>query len=68
MPDYLKKFQEPDYYDHEIVTNDDKRSKIGTLRVKPVSILWKPKGAQRFRAASLEEFQTWMEAKRQVKQ
>jgi len=66
MPVYLNKFLEPDYYDHDIVKTGERFKKVGVLRVKPVSILWKPPGARKFHVASLEEFQEWMKTKKQV--
>lgn len=42
MPTYSKQFGRPEYYDHEIQDIEDDNKKIGTIRVKPVSVLWKP--------------------------
>jgi hypothetical protein len=45
MPASKNKFLEQQACDHEIVNADDGKA-IGTLRVKPSSVLWKPKGAK----------------------
>lgn len=47
MPASVNEFVAPDHHDHEIA--DEKTSaQVGTLRIKPSSILWKPKGAHQF--------------------
>jgi hypothetical protein len=45
MPASKYKFLEQTSYDHEIGNADDGKT-VGTLRVKPSTILWKPKGAK----------------------
>jgi hypothetical protein len=57
MPNYTNEFQRPDHYEHEILCDG---KKLGTLRVKPVSILWKPAGKRKFFAVSLEDFTKWI--------
>lgn len=34
--------------------------KIGTLRVKPVAVLWKPANEQKFYSVSLDWFSKWI--------
>jgi hypothetical protein len=34
--------------------------KLGTLRVKPGGLLWKPKRQQKFYSVSLEQFEAWI--------
>lgn len=58
MPKYNNQFQEPGHYQHVIV--DRHGTKIGTLRVKPGSLLWKPAGKQKFYAVPLGEFAKWI--------
>jgi hypothetical protein len=42
---------------------------MGTIRLKPSSVLWKPKGAQQFYVATLDEFSAWIQEKnKRVKQ
>jgi len=58
MPAYSKKFWQPEYHDHMIVEHD--YSLVGTIRVKPATVLWKPKGAQKFYSVSLDQFMQWI--------
>ncbi len=58
MPKYNNQFARPEYYDHEIRDSDDK--KIGTVRVKPTGVLWKPVNGQKFFSVPLEKFITWI--------
>ena len=62
MPAYTKAFRESDFYEHTIVEKADavNTNKVGTLRLKPVSILWQPKGSRQFYRVTLEEFDTFM--------
>jgi hypothetical protein len=59
MPDAKYRFSEQESYDHKIVDADDKTA-IGQLRIKPSSILWKPKGHQKFYKVSLDRFREWI--------
>jgi hypothetical protein len=58
MPKYLNSFKNPEYREEVIVAEDG--SMIGTIRIKPSSILWKPKSAREFYAVSLEAFAAWI--------
>jgi hypothetical protein len=60
MPTYTKQFASPVYQDHEIQASSGQ--KIGTMRVKPVSVLWKPANAPKFYSVSLEKFTEWIMA------
>jgi hypothetical protein len=63
MPGSKYKFAEQQAYDHDIDTNTFAPKVIGTLRIKPSTILWKPKGAKGnkpYFAADLDEFITWI--------
>jgi hypothetical protein len=65
MPASKYKFAEPESYDHDI-DKKDTGTVIGTLRVKPSTILWKPKGAKGnkpFFTADLDEFIVWIKDK-----
>ncbi len=57
MPAYKNEFARPDHYEHEIITDG---KKIGTLRVKPVGLLWKPAGQQKYYSVTLEQFTGWI--------
>ena len=61
MPASKYKFLEPVSYDHIIGDATDGGGKIGELRVKPSSILWKPKGKQQFFSVPLDLFSKWIE-------
>ncbi len=58
MPKYTKQFARPDHYDHDILDDQDK--KIGTLRVKPTGVHWKPVSAQKFFSVPLDKFTKWI--------
>jgi len=62
MPASVYKFVQPASYNFEFAEVDTNK-KIGELRLKPSSILWKPKGAREYHAASLDDFITWMKTK-----
>jgi len=68
MPDSKYRFDEQESYDHRIVDAESKK-KIGTLRVKPSSILWKPVNERKFLKVSLDKFAAWIARKgKSVKQ
>ena len=54
MPKYTNSFKESEYYEHTVV--DEGGNLVGTLRVKPVSILWKAPNARSFKALPLKRF------------
>ena len=58
MPAYKNQFGRPDHHDHDIL--DQASKKVGTLRVKPGNILWKPANQQRFHAVTLGVFSEWI--------
>lgn len=60
MPTYTKQFASPVYQDHEIQNGSGQ--KIGKIRVKPVSVLWKPANAPKFYSVPLEKFAEWIMA------
>jgi hypothetical protein len=59
MPAYTNEFAEPEYYDH-VIRGDGKGAKVGTLRIKPSAILWKPAGKHDFCKVSLQAFAEWI--------
>ena len=66
MPTSKYKFAEQQAYDHDIDTNTAHPKVIGTLRIKPSTILWKPKfawGKKPYFAADLDEFIEWITEK-----
>jgi hypothetical protein len=60
MPASKNKFLEPVSYDH-IIGDAADGGKIGELRIKPSSILWKPKNKQQFFSVPLDDFSKWIE-------
>jgi len=60
MPASKYKFDSPASYDHEI-SDANGRGKIGELRVKPSSILWKSKGQHQYKSVRLDDFIAWIE-------
>ena len=62
MPASKYEFLEPESYDHKIGDAAACGGKIGELRIKPSSILWKPKGKHQFFSAPLDKFRKWIEA------
>jgi len=58
MPEYSKQFIEPDFWEHSIAELDG--SKVGTLRIKPNRVLWKPANAKKFYSVSLDKFAQWV--------
>jgi len=58
MPKYMYQFQSPTYIEERIV--DDTGKKIGTIRIKPVSVAWKPANARDYQTVSIDDFITWI--------
>lgn len=58
MPKYNYQFQSPAYIEEGIM--DDTGKKLGTIRVKPVSIAWRPAHARDYLTVSLDEFVAWI--------
>jgi hypothetical protein len=59
MPEYKNAFKSPDHCDHAIVNGETGRA-VGTLRVKPARLLWKPAWAREFTSVKLEDFVAWL--------
>jgi hypothetical protein len=60
MPAYKNKFKSPSHIEEVIV---DDSGTIGTIRIKPVSILWKPSSERKFFRVSLIKFNDWITSK-----
>jgi len=58
MPKYKNHFTSPEFIEERIVDDSDKA--VGTIRVKPVSISWKPKGKGQFLTVKLDDFVAWI--------
>jgi hypothetical protein len=61
MPDYVNKFVTPSFVE-ETVINATTSVIIGTIRVKPSGVLWKPKGQRKYYAVNLDQFIGWITA------
>lgn len=59
MPDYNNKFSSPAHIEETIV-NATTGVTIGTIRVKPSGVLWKPRGQQKYYAVDLAKFTDWI--------
>jgi hypothetical protein len=59
LPASKNKFIAAGSYDFEIADANG-AGKIGELRLKPSSILWKPKSQRKYLSISLEEFVDWI--------
>lgn len=60
MPKYTYSFASPKYREETIVDANGKV--VGTVRLKPVSIAWRPANARRFYMVSIRTFTEWMES------
>lgn len=58
MPAYKNKFTTPKYIEETVV--DTRGTTVGTIRVKPSGVLWKPSGQQRFYSVPLDVFAAWI--------
>jgi len=59
MPTYNNQFASPKYIEETIL--DAQGKTIGTIRIKPSSVLWKPANAHKYLAVTLEEFTQWIQ-------
>jgi len=60
MPKYTNSFRTASFHEETIL--DENGAVVGKIRIKPSSILWKPKGAQEYRAVPLAKFAAWITA------
>ena len=63
MPTYSTEFKSPQFIEETIqkkAKNGEKVESVGTIRIKPSSVLWKPKGKQQFYAVPLDRFASWI--------
>ncbi len=58
MPRYTNRFTSPKYLE-ETIENDD-LGIVGTIRIKPSGVLWKPKGQQKYYRVDLDSFTSWI--------
>ena len=53
----MKKFRAP-FIEETVIDGD--ATVIGRIRVKPSSVMWKPKGRGKFYSVSLDKFTKWI--------
>ena len=58
MAKYKYKFAGPNFIEERILTR--RGATVGVIRIKPVSVLWKPAGEQLFYSAGLDDFIQWI--------
>lgn len=58
VPKYLNRFKRPEYVEETIEDQDG--DIVGTVRVKPSSVQWRPKHGHRFYTVTLEQFASWI--------
>lgn len=58
MPAYTNSFRSPKYIEETI--NDGNGNVVGTIRIKPSSVQWKPSGAHKYYSVSLSAFAKWI--------
>jgi len=58
VPKYLNRFKSPEHVEETIV--DESGTIVGTIRVKPSSVLWRPKSQHAFYAVTLADFAAWI--------
>jgi hypothetical protein len=58
MPDYVNHFASPVFVEEVIRDKDDKV--IGTIRIKPSGVLWKPANSPKFYSITLSKFTEWI--------
>ncbi len=60
MPNYRNHFSAPTYWEQAFYGRDG--TLVGTLRVKPSSIMWRPAGSHTYYRVWLDRFADWMTA------
>lgn len=58
MPKYKNSFRGPEFIEQTIA--DENGEVLGTVRIKPSSVLWKPKGKHQFLSVPLLKFSEWI--------
>ncbi len=52
-------FRSPSYTEYTILRSSDE-TVVGTIRIKPTTVMWKSKGGKLFYAVGLEQFAAWI--------
>lgn len=58
MPKYNNQFKSPEFTQFTILDEDG--ATVGTIRLKPSSVLWKGSSERKFHRVSLQKFVDWM--------
>ena len=58
MPAFKNRFASPNFLEETII--EQAGSKIGVIRIKPSSVLWKPSGEHQFYSVTLDRFIGWI--------
>ena len=58
MPAYSYSFKAPEFIDQEII--DASGGKVGTIRLRPSGLLWRPARTTKFHSVSLQDFTDWI--------
>lgn len=61
MSKYKYEFAGPNFVEEKIVTR--RGATVGFIRIKPVSVLWKPANEQLFYSVGLDDFIGWITSK-----
>jgi len=60
MPNYVNILEQPQHMEAKVLGPAPRRPLVGTIRVKPSTVLWKPAGQRQFYAVALDEFAEWI--------
>jgi len=60
MPNYKNSFASPDFIEETVL--DEGGVKVGTIHIKPSSVLWKPVNKRKFYSVSFKAFTAWITA------
>ena len=58
MPRYTNRFRAPAYF--EQIIEDETGIVVGTIRVKPSSVMWKPRNARKYYSVPVQKFAAWI--------
>jgi hypothetical protein len=58
MPAYTYRFKTPELIEQDIV--DAKGTRVGTIRLKPSAVLWRPAHTTKFHSVTLQDFTEWI--------
>ena len=59
MPKYTNYFASPEYTEQKVMDGNNGGA-LGTIRIKPSSVLWKPKNSRHCYSIPLQKFTDWI--------